>query len=117
MNESINDVLMKDFKLCVKSLKKSEKKCEKLQQENQQLKDRIDKAIEYLKRKENMPEWYDTDFMICINILNGGSGNFEDIEEFFAGAELDYNENAPEYKINQLIKNQRKIIEMLKEDK
>ena len=50
MNESINDVLIKDFKLCVKSLKKSEKKCEKLQQENQQLKDRIDKAIEYIEK-------------------------------------------------------------------
>ena len=52
MNESINDVLIKDFKLCVKSLKKSEKKCEKLQQENQQLKDRIDKKIVVSKTKE-----------------------------------------------------------------
>lgn len=52
-------------------------------------------------------------FNECIEIPNDG---FEDIEEFFAGAELDYNENAPEYKINQLIKNQRKIINMLKEN-
>ena len=44
-----------------------------------ELENRIDKAIEYLKRKENMPEWYDTDFMICINILNGGSSNFEEV--------------------------------------
>ena len=44
-----------------------------------QLESVIDKAIEYLKRKEKEPEWYDTDFMICINILNGGSGNFEEV--------------------------------------
>ena len=50
MNESINDVLMNDFKLCVKSLKKSKKKCEKLQQENLQLKYRIDKALFELRK-------------------------------------------------------------------
>ena len=43
--------------------------------------------------------------------------DFEDIEEFFAGVEIECGKNAPEYKINQLIKNQKKIIEMLKEDK
>lgn len=58
MNESVNDVLMKDFKLCVKSLKKSEKKCEKLQQEKQQLKDKIDKAIKYI---EHYTEYYKVD--------------------------------------------------------
>ena len=40
---------------------------------------RIDKAIEYIKRKQNEPEWWDTDFMICINILNGGSVTFKEI--------------------------------------
>ena len=53
MNESINDVLMKDFKLCVKSLKKSEKKCEKLQQENQQLKEENKKLKKIIKVYEN----------------------------------------------------------------
>lgn len=39
---------------------------------------------------------------------------FEDIEECFAGVELEYNKNSIEYKINQLIKNQKNIIEKLK---
>lgn len=42
MNETINDVLRKDYDSCVKSLKKSEKKREKTEKENQRLKDRID---------------------------------------------------------------------------
>ena len=37
---------------------------------------RIDKAIEYLERKQKETEWWDTDFMQCINILKG-----EDNEE------------------------------------
>ena len=39
MNEAINDVLRKDYDLCVKDLKKSEKKREKLEKENQRLKE------------------------------------------------------------------------------
>ena len=37
MNKTINDVLRKDYDLCVKSLKKSEKKREKIEKENQRL--------------------------------------------------------------------------------
>ena len=46
---------------------------------------------------------------------NDEEDEFEDIEELFAGVELEYNKNSLEYKINQLIKNQKKIIERLKE--
>lgn len=38
-----------------------------------------EKAIEYLKRKQEEPEWWDTDFMICINILEGGNGTLKEI--------------------------------------
>ena len=48
------------------------------EQYEDELQERIDKVIEYLKRKQNEPEWWDTDFMICIDILNGGSGNLKD---------------------------------------
>lgn len=41
---------------------------------------------------------------------------FEDIEECFAAEGLSFNKNALEYKINQLIKNQKKIIERLKKE-
>ena len=51
MNETINDVLRKDYDLCVKSLKKSEKKREKIEKENQRLKERIHDLL-----KENT-EW------------------------------------------------------------
>ena len=37
MNETINDVLRKDYDLCVKDLKKSEKKREKIEKKNQRL--------------------------------------------------------------------------------
>ena len=42
---------------------------------------------------------------------------YEEIKECFAGVELEYNESAPEYKINQLIRNQKKIINELKKGK
>lgn len=42
---------------------------------------------------------------------------YEEIEECFAGVELEYNKSAPEYKINQLIRNQKKIIDELKKGK
>ena len=51
MNETINDVLRKDYDSCVKSLKKLEKKREKIEKENQRLKERIHDLL-----KENT-EW------------------------------------------------------------
>ncbi len=42
-------------------------------------KKRINKAIEYIEEKWKEPEWWDTDFMICINILKGGSGTLKEI--------------------------------------
>ena len=41
----------------------------------------INKAIGYLERKSRQPEWWDTDFMICIDILQGGDGNLKRILE------------------------------------
>ena len=40
---------------------------------------------------------------------------YEEIKECFAGVELEYNEFALEYKINQLIRNQKTIIKELTE--
>ena len=42
---------------------------------------------------------------------------FEYIEECFAGVELEYNKNSLEYKINQLIKNQKLLIEKIRDNK
>ena len=49
-----------------------------------------------------------------IDILSGEEKpkkieELEDIEECFAGVGFEYNENAPQYKINQLIRNQKNI--------
>ena len=52
---------------------------ERLNKENKLLKSnpnfvyamRNNKAIEYLERKQKETEWWDTDFMQCINILKG----------------------------------------------
>lgn len=48
----------------------------------------------------------------CIEVLDD---DFEDIEECFAGIELEYNKDSLEYKINQLIRNQKKIIKRVKQ--
>ena len=37
--------------------------------------DRINKAIEYLERKQKETEWWDTDFMMTISILKGDSND------------------------------------------
>ena len=51
-------------------------------------------------------------FNKCIEVLDD---DFEDIEECFAGVELEYNKDSLEYKINQLIRNQKKIIKRVKQ--
>ncbi len=55
-------------------------------------------------------------FNECIEILEDKK-EFEDIEECFAGVELEYKKNSLEYKINQLIRNQKKIIERLENER
>ena len=35
------------------------------------LQEKINKAIEYLEKKSKESDWFDTDFMVCINILKG----------------------------------------------
>ena len=47
----------------------------------------------------------------CIEVLND---EFEDIEECSVGVESGYNKDSLGYKINQLIRNQKKIIKRLK---
>lgn len=41
----------------------------------------IDKVYEYLDEKKDVPEWWDTDFMICMDMLKGGDGNLSRIFE------------------------------------
>lgn len=43
------------------------------------LKSIIKKVYEYLDKKKDVPEWWDTDFMICMDILKGGTGDLRDI--------------------------------------
>lgn len=57
-----------------------------LQQENEQLKEEIarlkeinEKVYKYLDEKKDVPEWWDTDFMICMDMLKGGNGNLIEI--------------------------------------
>lgn len=38
-------------------------------------------AIQYLEKKWKVPEWWDTDFEIVIDILKGGDGNYKRITE------------------------------------
>lgn len=49
--------------------------------ENRKQKEIIDKVYKYLERKKDMPEWWDTDFMICMDMLKGGDGNLSRIFE------------------------------------
>ena len=39
----------------------------------------INKVYKYLDEKKDVPEWWDTDFMICMDILKGGTGYLKDI--------------------------------------
>ena len=43
------------------------------------LKSIIKEVYEYLDKKKDVPEWWDTDFMICMDILKGGTGDLRDI--------------------------------------
>lgn len=52
---NINEVLRNDFDMCVKDLKKANKKIEKLED----YKSRIEKAIEYIKEKARNNCWID----------------------------------------------------------
>ena len=47
--------------------------------ENRKQKEIIDKVYKYLERKKDVPEWWDTDFMICMDMLKGGDGNLSRI--------------------------------------
>jgi len=47
--------------------------------ENRKQKEIIDKVYKYLERKKDIPEWWDTDFMICMDMLKGGDGNLSRI--------------------------------------
>lgn len=47
--------------------------------ENRKQKEIIDKVYKYLERKKNIPEWWDTDFMICMDMLKGGDGDLKRI--------------------------------------
>lgn len=49
--------------------------------ENRKQKEIIDKVYKYLERKKDIPEWWDTDFMICMDILKGGDGDLKRIFE------------------------------------
>ena len=37
------------------------------------------KVYKYLDEKKDVPEWWDTDFMICMDMLKGGNGNLIEI--------------------------------------
>lgn len=45
--------------------------------ENRKQKEIIDKVYKYLERKKDIPEWWDTDFMICMDMLKGGDGDLK----------------------------------------
>ena len=64
--KSINEVLKIDFDMCVKDLKKANKKIEKLED----YKSRVEKAVEYI---ENCPKylWENVNTKELLNILNG----------------------------------------------
>ena len=46
-----------------------------LKAKNKKQKKIINKVYKYLERKRYIPEWWDTDFMICMDMLKGGDGN------------------------------------------
>ena len=52
---------------------------EKYLLEINKLKSIIKEVYEYLDKKKDVPEWWDTDFMICMDILKGGTGDLRDI--------------------------------------
>jgi len=50
-----------------------------LKERNKKQKEIIDKVYKYLDKKKDVPEWWDTDFMICMDILKGGDGDLSRI--------------------------------------
>ena len=52
---------------------------EKKDKEIERLNNIINKVYKYLDKKKDVPEWWDTDFMICMDILKGGTGYLKDI--------------------------------------
>lgn len=49
-----------------------------LQQENQKNKKIIKDVYNYLDEKKDVPEWWDTDFFTCMNMLSDGKLTFND---------------------------------------
>ena len=78
VNKVVKKYEEENKKLAEENIHLSMLNCE-LEQWLKEHKQRIDKAIEYLRLKQQEPEWWDTDFMICINILEGGSGTLKEI--------------------------------------
>lgn len=70
------DILLEEYE----KLKECERENQRLKennQENKKLQKQLEayenmrkEAIEYLKEKQNVPEWWDTDFLYLLNILN-----------------------------------------------
>lgn len=48
-------------------------------EEIERLNNIINNVYNYLDAKKYVPEWWDTDFMICMDMLRGGTGNLIDI--------------------------------------
>ena len=74
--KSINEVLKNDFDMCVKDLKKANKKIEKLED----YKSRCEKAVEYIKKQttdedtgRDLGYSDNIDYEYLLNILNGRS--------------------------------------------
>ena len=57
----------------------SKEKHDSLKKEIERLNNIINEVYEYLDKKKDVPEWWDTDFMICMDKLKGGTGNLKDI--------------------------------------
>ena len=54
------------------------KAIDNLQQENQKNKKIIEDVYNYLDEKKDVPEWWDTDFFTCMNMLRDGKLTFND---------------------------------------
>lgn len=47
----------------------------------------INEVYKYLDEKKDVPEWWDTDFMICMVMLKGGNGNLKRIFDEMNGSD------------------------------
>lgn len=84
--DTINDILAKDYNSCVKDLKKSEKKREKLEKENQRLKDDIKILLKENEAKEKVIIKYN-------NVLNELKEWFKEFHKYHSRLrwnEVDY---------------------------